>query len=47
MKKYFNKEELELVCQKGYYPYEFMDNIDKFEHVGLPSKESFYSKFKN
>jgi hypothetical protein len=38
MKNHFNADELELVCQKGCYPYEFMDNIDKFEYPSLPSK---------
>ena len=30
MKKHFNDDELKLVCQKGFYPYEFMDGLDKF-----------------
>jgi len=34
---------LDLLCQKGYYPYEWMDNNEKFNHVGLPSKNDFYS----
>ena len=42
-KKQFNTDELELVCQQGVYPYEFMYNIDKFEYPSLPPKEIFYS----
>ena len=41
--KQFNADELNLVCQKGFYPYEFMDNIDKFEYPSLPSKDKLYS----
>jgi hypothetical protein len=46
MNKYFNADELELVCKKGFYPYEFMDNIDKFEYPSLPSKDKFYSSLR-
>ncbi len=46
MKREFNNEELELLCQKGYYPYEWADGYDKFEFKGLPAMECFYSKLK-
>jgi hypothetical protein len=48
--KYFNfmKKEYphkyELLCQKGYYPYEWFDSSKKFDHIGLPSKHHFYSR---
>ena len=29
--------------RKGVYPYEFMDNWERFNEMSLPSKESFYS----
>ena len=45
MKKHFNADELELVCQKGFYPYEFMDGLDKFEYPTLPPTEKIF-KFK-
>ena len=45
MKKHFNADELELVCKQGFYPYEFMDNIDQFEYPTLPPKEKIF-KFK-
>jgi hypothetical protein len=32
------------VCRKGFYPYEWFDDIAKFKHRGLPPKEDFYSK---
>jgi hypothetical protein len=37
-------ENIELMCRKGIYPYEWMDNVDKFNYVGLPSAADFYSK---
>jgi hypothetical protein len=33
----------ELLQQKGFYPYEFMDSLSKFEYTSLPSIENFYS----
>ena len=29
--------------RKGVYPYEYMDNWERFNEMLLPSKESFYS----
>ena len=37
-------EKLNLLSKKGVYPYDFMDNIKKFEKTNLPLKEKFYSK---
>ena len=31
------------LLRKGVYPYEYMDNWERFEETLLPSKESFYS----
>ena len=41
VKTHFNADELDLVCQKRFHPYEFMDNINKFEYPTLPPKETF------
>ena len=41
-KKAFQKDKLNLVSQKGVYPYDFMDSFDKFNEK-LPQKEEFYS----
>ena len=43
MKKEFGND-IALVCQKGFYPYEYMDNTDKLDQEGLPNIESFYSQ---
>ena len=44
--KYFSQEFdnniLDLVKQKGFYPYEYMSGSEKFEEK-LPSKKKFYS----
>ena len=31
------------MLRKGVYPYEYMDNQERFNETSLPSKESFYS----
>ena len=38
----FKGEKLDLMSQKGVYPYDFMDSFDKFNEK-LASKEDFYS----
>jgi hypothetical protein len=43
MKQYFSNH-MDTLCQKGFYPYEWMDDIPKMDFKGLPEKESFYSK---
>ena len=42
--KYYTPEELELIKQKGFYPYEYMDTEEKFKNTKLPPREVFYSK---
>ena len=32
-----------VLLRKGVYPYEYMDNWERFNEMSLPSKESFYS----
>ena len=32
-----------LLLRKGVYPYDYMDNWEKFDETSLPDKESFYS----
>ena len=31
-----------LLLRKGVYPYDYMDNWERFNETSLPSKESFY-----
>ena len=42
--KYYTPEEVELIKQKGFYPYEYMNTEEKFNDTKLPPQEVFYSK---
>ena len=42
--KYFTPEQAELIKQKGFYPYEYMDSIERFKEDKPPPKKAFYSK---
>ena len=42
----FSGEFLELVKQKGVYPYEYMDSFRKFSENKLPNKSKFFSSLK-
>ena len=42
--KYFTPEQVELIKQKGFYPYEYMDTEEKFNDTKPPPREAFYSK---
>ena len=37
------EQQLQLLTRKGVYPYEFMDNFEKFHDSSLPSKDAFHS----
>jgi len=39
-------EHMELICRKGIYPYEWFDDIEKFNYNGLPEKGAFYSRLR-
>ena len=43
LKKEF-KENFKLLTQKGVYPYDYMNCLEKFSETQLPIKEDFYSK---
>ena len=43
----FNGEQLNLVKQKGLYPYEYMDSFEKFFEDKLPDRCEFYSSLKD
>ena len=42
--KYFTPKQAEILKQKGFYPYEYMDSIEKFNDRKPPPQEAFYSK---
>ena len=42
----FFGEKIDLVSRKGIYPYEFMDDFEKFKKQSLPKKTSFFSRLK-
>ena len=39
----FKGKGLNLMSQKGAYPYDFMDSFEKFNQTELPNKDQFYS----
>ena len=39
----FKGKKLNLMLQKGVYPYDFMDSFEKFDQTELPTKDQFYS----
>ena len=43
----FGSEYLELLKQKGPYPYEYMDSFERFNEKKLPAKKYFYSSIKD
>ena len=40
---YFTPKQAEILKQKGFYPYEYMDSEEKFNDTKLPPREAFYS----
>ena len=42
-----NEQELEYIIQKGVFPYEYLDSLDKLSQTELPRIESFYSSVKD
>ena len=42
--KYFTPKQAEILKQKGFYPYEYMDSIEKFKDTEPPPMKEFYSK---
>ena len=39
----FTGKKISLMSQKGVYPYDYMDSLEKFNQTELPTKEQFYS----
>ena len=40
----FSDKQRELLIKKGIYPYEYIDNWNRFNENKLPDKDKFYSK---
>ena len=40
----YSENQYKLLIKKGIYPYEYMNDWDKFKETKLPPKEAFYSK---
>ena len=47
MAKEHHSKNLELLKQKGVYPYEYINSFKRFNEKKLPDKECFYSSVKN
>ena len=45
MKTEYNNE-IDMLCRKGFCPYEWMDDNEKLNYDGLPSIDNFYSTLK-
>ena len=43
----FSGDLLELVKQKGVYPYEYMDSFERFSEDKRPDKSNFFNSVKN
>ena len=43
----FGSENLELLKQKGDYPYEYMNSFERFNEENLPARKYFYSSTKD
>ena len=44
LNKYFTPKQVKLLKQKGFFPYDYMDNIEKLKHPKPPPQKAFYSK---
>ena len=44
LERYYTPEQAELIKQKGFYPYEYMDSEEKLNDTKIPPQEAFFSK---
>ena len=44
LEKYFTLEQVKLLKQKGFFPYEYLDTIEKLKDNKPPPQKAFYSK---
>lgn len=45
--EFFKDKALDVMSQKGVYPYDYMDSFEKLNQTIFPSKEQFYSPLNN
>ena len=41
-----NQEKIDLITQKGVYPYDYMDSFERYSETQLPPQNKFYSRLK-
>ena len=44
LNKYFTSKQVKLLKQKGFFPYDYMDDIEKLKDPTPPPQKAFYSK---
>ena len=44
LEKYFKPYQAKLLKQKGFFPYEYLDNLEKLKDTITPPQDAFYSK---
>ena len=44
LNKYFTPQQVKLLKQKGFFPYDYMDSIEKLKDLKPPPQKAFYSK---
>ena len=44
LKRYIEESKVPLLLRKGVYPYDYMDDMHKFQERQLPPKEAFFSR---
>ena len=44
LNKYFSSKQVKLLKQKGFFPYDYMDDIEKLKDPTPPPQKAFYSK---
>ena len=44
LNKYFTSKQVKLLKQKGFFPYDYMDSIEKLKDSEPPPQKAFYSK---
>ena len=42
--RYFSEKQAKILKQKGFYPYEYMDKVERFNDTTPPPRKAFYSK---